>query len=65
MSKANGTGDIKARLAKAKPDGGLSPETVAWLERRTQGFVKATSGKGKPTTYGAIKRDKQDKGGRG
>lgn len=67
MTKSNGTGDIKARLAKAKPGGGLAPEVVAYLERRTQGFVKATAGCGKPVTYGHGRApgEKKDKPGRG
>lgn len=40
------------RGSPAKGEGNLSAETVAMLQRRTEGFQRATSGKGQPLTYG-------------
>ncbi|MCA1571666.1 MAG: hypothetical protein LC798_15400 [Chloroflexi bacterium] len=45
------------RTDRLKPGGGIAPDVAAWLERRTLAFQMATSGRGKPTTYGGTKRE--------
>lgn len=39
-------------------NGNFTPETIAYLQRRTEEFVQMTSGKGKPMTFGQKKADK-------
>jgi hypothetical protein len=41
----------------------ISPETEAWLERRCEAFARATSGKGKPMSYGTGKEPPPKKKG--
>lgn len=55
VSKSNGHKEPTAavdRLAKLRPGGGIPPDAAAYLEARTEKFQKATSGRGKPNTYG-------------
>lgn len=46
---------VEDRLAQLKPGGGIGPEQTAFLQARTEGFQRATSGKGQPLTYGTGK----------
>lgn len=38
--------------------GNITPAVAAYLEYRSQQFQVATSGKGAPLTYGAIKKER-------
>lgn len=58
MSAANGKGppeDVAERVGRLKPGGGITDETAEFLQRRTEGFQRATSGRGQPLTYGSGK----------
>jgi hypothetical protein len=58
MSARNGGGppeDAADRVGRLKPGGGITPEAHEFLQRRTEGFQQATSGRGQPLTYGTGK----------
>lgn len=63
MTATNGKAqeDVASRLDRVKPGSRLTPETEAWLERRTLAFQQATSGRGRPVTYGAGAKDRKAK----
>lgn len=67
MSSSNGKpppDETSERVGRLTPGGGITPEAAEFLQRRTEGFQRATSGRGQPLTYGTGKppSDKPKKG---
>lgn len=45
---------------RLEPGGNLSPETIAYLDRRSAAFQRALNRKGMPMTFGHGKRKKDE-----
>ncbi len=54
-----GSESIEGRLSRMAAGRSISQETAEFLRRRSEAFAKATGGKGKPMTYGAIKKERR------